>query len=170
MTILTALMIVAILCLAPLSVSVGFSLHPNTKTCLFVIRVFGLPVMKEKLQLLGKYLQCSGTVDETLDLSAGGNTDIFKAVQLDELQLTFFVGCQGSAYNVIFVEMLAAAVAVVACVCKCKVSAKTCFSAQSEVRGKLKFGVSLVAIIVVLIGSAAQNLRQQGGNSGPTNI
>lgn len=157
MIVLTVLMFVAILCLAPLKFSVSFNLQLDTKKCLFELRMFGICVMKETVELLGRYMVCSGTVEETVDLSASSGTNFTKSIVLDELQLLFLTGCQGSVWNLLLAEMCAQACAVFASVGKCKVCVQTQLAVKSAVSGKVKFSISLAEIISTLAQNAAKH-------------
>lgn len=154
MTVLTVLLIVATLCLAPLKIRLCFCLNTDNKTCEFRVRVFGLHIMNEKLKLDGKYLVCNGTVDETIDLSASqGN--FAQCLTVDELQLTFCVNCASGA-GLLMNEFVAWAVAAVGCATKCSVHTNTRFSSTNSVDGSFVVSVSLAAILVNLVHNAAK--------------
>ncbi len=161
MTVLTVLMLVAVLCFAPLKISVNFFVDVNTKTCFVKIKLFFVSVMKEKMELSGKYLVCSGTVNEKVDLFASRAANINAAFCLDELQLIFVTNSQCSAWNMLVSEVFAAAVAVVCCANNCKVHTQTVFGTEHAVWGKAKFSVSLAEIIAALLKNSSKKPSQQ---------
>ncbi len=155
MTVLTALLIVATLCLAPLKICLRFCLNTDDKTCTFQVRTFGLRIMNEKLKLEGKYLVCSGTVEETVDLSRSQANGFAQCITVDELQLTFCVNGAGCS-RMILNEFVAWAIAAVGCATKCNVHTSTRFSLTNAVNGRCVVSVSLAEILANLVCNGAK--------------
>lgn len=154
MTIATVAMLVLTLCLVPLRISVHFFLDEKKRLFLRV-KLFFLPVMEEKLVLWGRYLQCNGTVDERVDLAAGGtNFDIFGAITWQKVRVVFATNYAESPI-VGVVQMAAICATRLFCVANanCKMAIFTTFALKNTVCGNVVVSVTLAEIFVALAKS-----------------
>ena len=156
MVVLTVLMLVAFLCLVPLRIAVAFRLDLDKK-CLYArLTLFWVPIFKEKFEILGKYLVCTGTVETNLDLTtlnAKAGAGLTKAIVVDSVNVTFALDYTKT--NPLVMPALETVLFVatnVACrFSHCRVRTSSAFSLANAVFGEVVLSVTLAEILLALL-------------------
>lgn len=170
MTVLTTLMLIAVLALAPLRISAAFRFDLSDKSLHVSVALFWVPVFREDFTLQGKYLVCKGSVDTYLDvftMDKESGVNLAKALVVDSVNVTFAPDySKMTPFAMLAVEAFCMLTTAVACAStNCRVRSDTRFSLENAIFGEVVVSVSLAEILLVLFKQKVRIWKSNRGRA-----
>lgn len=162
MIVCTATLLFMLLIFAPIRVRLDFVINLSKFTGKLKAKVCKIPVFSETAELVGKYLNCSGTVDTMLDVTTfdkQNGIDIAESITVDKICLSMRNNVATVFYPIAFENVVACIAAKFICEyshCKFYCEVIGCVG-DSSLAGQIDLNVSVAELSFCLL---KQGVRQ----------